>query len=121
MALLQERADEALMLAYQQGDPAAFDVLLKRHQRPVYNFLLRNVGNPALAEDLLQEVFLRVIRSAASYKKEAKFTTWIYTIARNAKDRSEFAGSCFSPDGSVLFVNMQFLGLTLAIKGPWRS
>ena len=45
----------------------------------------------------------------------------IYTIARNAKDKSEFAGSCFSPDGSTLFVNMQGLGLTIAITGPWQG
>lgn len=45
----------------------------------------------------------------------------IYTIARNAKDSSEFAGSCFSPDGKTMFVNMQSLGLTLAITGPWKK
>ncbi len=45
----------------------------------------------------------------------------IYTIAKNAKNKGEFAGSCFSPDGSVLFVNMQTLGLTLAISGPWKK
>jgi len=45
----------------------------------------------------------------------------IYTIARNAKSKSEFAGSCFSPDGTILFVNMQAEGLTLAIRGPWKA
>jgi len=45
----------------------------------------------------------------------------IYDIARNALNKSEFAGSCFSPDGSVLFVNMQMAGLTLAIRGPWQA
>jgi RNA polymerase sigma-70 factor (ECF subfamily) len=82
-ALREERGDEALMEAYQRGDTRAFEVLLTRHQRPVFNFLARQVGNPALAEDLMQEVFLRVIRGAAEYKREAKFTTWLYTIARN--------------------------------------
>ena len=71
------------MTAYGRGDVAAFDVLLKRHQRPIYNFLLRHVGNPAAAEDLVQEVFMRVIKGAAGYKQQAKFTTWLYTIARN--------------------------------------
>lgn len=79
----EERGDEALMEAYQRGDTRAFEVLLSRHQRPVFNFLARQVGNQALAEDLLQEVFLRVIRGAGAYKREAKFTTWLYTIARN--------------------------------------
>ena len=45
----------------------------------------------------------------------------IYNFARNAKNASEFAGSCFSPDGSVMFVNMQGLGYTLAITGPWQN
>ncbi|MCA9670068.1 MAG: RNA polymerase sigma factor [Myxococcales bacterium] len=83
MVVREERADEALMEAYQRGDTRAFEVLLNRHQRPVYNFLARQVGNPALAEDLLQDVFLRVIKGARSYKRQAKFTTWLYTIARN--------------------------------------
>jgi len=80
---VEEREDEALMLAYGQGEAPAFEVLLRRHRRPVYNFLVRQVGNPTLAEDLLQEVFLRVIKGAASYRRQAKFTTWLYTIARN--------------------------------------
>ncbi len=71
------------MAAYQQGDTRAFEALLKRHRRPMFNFLYRHVGNGTLAEDLLQDVFLRVIRSAARYSPRAKFTTWLYTIARN--------------------------------------
>jgi len=80
---LDQLADEALMEAYQRGDVRAFEHLLRRHRRPVYNFLYRQLGHGPLAEDLLQEVFLRVIRSAASYSPRAKFTTWLYTIARN--------------------------------------
>lgn len=80
---LEELGDEDLMEAYQRGDSRAFGVLLKRHQRPVYNFLVRHVGSPSAAEDLLQEVFLRVIKGAGVYKRDAKFTTWLYTIARN--------------------------------------
>lgn len=80
---LEEKSDEMLMLAFRQGDAAAFKVLLGRHQRPLFNFLLRNVRNRSLAEDLTQDVYMRVIKSAASYKQEAKFTTWLYTIARN--------------------------------------
>jgi RNA polymerase sigma-70 factor, ECF subfamily len=77
------RSDESLMEAYQRGEGAAFEVLLARHARGLYNFLLRSVHNPARAEELLQEVLLRVIRSRARYKRSAKFTTWVYTIARN--------------------------------------
>jgi RNA polymerase sigma-70 factor (ECF subfamily) len=71
------------MEAYQTGDVRAFEQLLQRHQRPVYNFIYRQLGSDVLAEDLLQEVFLRIVKGAQSYKKQAKFTTWLYTIARN--------------------------------------
>ncbi len=81
--MLQEEADEALMLRYQQGEVRAFEILLNRHRKPIFNFILRFVQRRELAEDLLQETFLRVIRSAAKYKQQAKFTTWLYTIARN--------------------------------------
>jgi RNA polymerase sigma-70 factor, ECF subfamily len=80
---LEQQSDEALMEAYQQGDARAFEHLLKRHRKPVYNFLYRQVGTSALAEDMLQEVFLRIIRGAPRYTRKAKFTTWMYTIARN--------------------------------------
>jgi RNA polymerase sigma-70 factor, ECF subfamily len=71
------------MLRYQKGEVRAFETLLTRHRRPIYSFLLRFVGIPAVAEDLLQEVFLRVIKGAGAYERQAKFTTWLYTIARN--------------------------------------
>jgi RNA polymerase sigma-70 factor, ECF subfamily len=79
----KERTNEQLMVAYGQGDSGAFEELLRRHQRPVLNFIFRYVGNRSTAEDLVQDVFMRIIRRASSYKREAKFTTWLYTIARN--------------------------------------
>jgi RNA polymerase sigma-70 factor (ECF subfamily) len=79
----RDDADEVLMVAYQQGDVRAFEILLGRHKKPVYNFILRFVGSRELAEDLLQETFLRVIKGVDAYKRQAKLTTWIYTIARN--------------------------------------
>jgi RNA polymerase sigma-70 factor (ECF subfamily) len=82
-AVLRDDTDEALMVAYQKGDVRAFEVLLSRHRKPVYNFILRFCHIPALAEDLLQDTFLRVIKGADSYERQAKFTTWLYTIARN--------------------------------------
>lgn len=81
--MLREKADEELMFAYQGGDVRAFEILLSRHRKPVFNFILRFVGSRELAEDLLQETFLRVIKGAARYERRAKFTTWLYTIARN--------------------------------------
>jgi RNA polymerase sigma-70 factor (ECF subfamily) len=71
------------MLRYQKGDVRAFELLLSRHRKPVFNFVLRFVGEAAAAEDLLQETFLRVIKGADAYQRQAKFTTWLYTIARN--------------------------------------
>ncbi|MEC8022835.1 MAG: RNA polymerase sigma factor [Myxococcota bacterium] len=81
--MLEELSDEQLMLSYQRGDTRAFQVLLSRHYQPLFNFLLRYTGNRATAEELLQDVFTRVIRSAKGYQTKAKFTTWIYTIARH--------------------------------------
>jgi RNA polymerase sigma-70 factor (ECF subfamily) len=75
--------DEVLMQSYQRGDARAFEILVQRHQGPVFNFILRYVGEPAAAEDVLQEVFLRVVKGAGSFERRAKFTTWLYTIARN--------------------------------------
>lgn len=76
-------SDEALMQRFQEGDSYAFKVLMERHRRGVYNFVLRHVGEKTAAEDLLQDVFLRVVQGAHRYKLESKFTTWLYTIARN--------------------------------------
>lgn len=77
------------MLMYQKGNVRAFEVLLERHRRPVFNFIYRFVRSRDVAEDLLQDTFLRVIKGANNYQRKAKFTTWLYTIARNlCVDRS---------------------------------
>ncbi len=81
--MLTQEADEDLMVRYQQGEVRAFEVLLGRHRKSVFNFILRYVGDKETAEDLLQETFMRVIKGADAYKRQAKFTTWLYTIARN--------------------------------------
>lgn len=80
---LETLTDEDLMERYREGDARSFEVLLRRHSRPVYHFALRSVGDPQVAEDLMQEVFLRIVKGAANYRRRAKFTTWLYTIARN--------------------------------------
>jgi RNA polymerase sigma-70 factor (ECF subfamily) len=82
-SMFDDQADEDLMLQYQRGEVRAFEVLLTRHRRPVFNFILRFIGDRETAEDLLQEAFMRVIKGAEAYKRQAKFTTWLYTIARN--------------------------------------
>ncbi|AGC46399.1 RNA polymerase sigma factor [Myxococcus stipitatus DSM 14675] len=78
-----ETSDERLMLAFQAGDARAFEALVRRHRTPVFNFILRFVGQRARAEDVLQETWLKVVRSAGEYQAKARFTTWVYTIARN--------------------------------------
>src|SRR5882757_7340700 len=83
---MSDQTDEQVMQSYREGNPRAFELLLARHERKVWSFLRRSVGDATLAEDLLQEVFLRVIRAQADrvdWKGEAKFTTWMYAIARN--------------------------------------
>lgn len=81
--LAAEREDTRLMQAYKKGDAEAFGKLLARHKKPVYNFCLRMLGERAAAEDAMQEVFLRIVRAAKEWESHAKFTTWLYTIARN--------------------------------------
>jgi RNA polymerase sigma factor (sigma-70 family) len=71
------------MLRFGRGDAAAFEALYRRHEAPVFRYLLRSVRNEAAANDLLQEVWFAVARSAARYQPTAKFTTWLYTIAHN--------------------------------------
>jgi RNA polymerase sigma-70 factor, ECF subfamily len=78
-----EREDQRLMVAFKKGDAKAFERLLARHKKAIYNFCLRMLGDRAAAEDALQEVFLRVVRSAKDWESHAKLTTWLYTIARN--------------------------------------
>ena len=75
--------DAQLMLAYAGGNVQAFDELYRKHKDGLYRFFLRQCGNQALAEELYQEVWLRVIKARESYEQKAKFTTWLYRIAHN--------------------------------------
>jgi RNA polymerase sigma-70 factor, ECF subfamily len=73
--------DAELMLRVKEGDGASFAKLLEKHRAPVIHFLYRMVQNQGVAEELAQEVFLRVYRSRESYEPTAKFTTWLFRIA----------------------------------------
>ena len=73
--------DAELMLRVKEGDGASFGVLLEKHRSSVVHFLYRMVQNHAVAEELAQEVFLRVYRSRSTYEPTAKFTTWLFRIA----------------------------------------
>lgn len=76
--------DAKLMLQVKEGDGDSFELLLAKHRRPVLNYLYRMVRNQAAAEELAQDVFLRVYRARGSYQPTAKFTTWLFRIANNA-------------------------------------
>ncbi len=76
-------SDLELMLRVRAGDAASFEALLRRYRLPMVNFFRRMVRDQALAEDLAQEVFLRIYKSRERYQPEARFTTWLYRIATN--------------------------------------
>jgi RNA polymerase sigma-70 factor (ECF subfamily) len=78
-----ELSDAEVMLRVKAGDDSAFDFLVQKYRRPMINFMYRMSHNSAAAEDLAQEVFLRVYRSRSTYEASAKFTTWLYRIATN--------------------------------------
>jgi RNA polymerase sigma-70 factor, ECF subfamily len=79
----EETSDAQVMLRVKAGDQPAFDYLVQKYRRPIVSFMYRMARNASAAEDLAQEVFLRVYRSRASYEASAKFTTWLYRIATN--------------------------------------
>jgi RNA polymerase sigma-70 factor, ECF subfamily len=99
--------DAEVMLRVKAGDQAAFDYLVQKYRRPLVSFMYRMAHNAAAAEDLAQEVFLRVYRSRQTYEASAKFTTWLYRIATNLavnhardtrKERPEVTVSLDEPD-----------------------
>jgi len=83
MAGAESFTDAEVMLRVKAGDESAFDYLVQKYRRPLVSFMYRMARNTAAAEDLAQEVFLRVYRSRSSYEASAKFTTWLYRIATN--------------------------------------
>jgi RNA polymerase sigma-70 factor, ECF subfamily len=78
-----ELSDAEVMLRVKAGDDSAFNFLVQKYRRPIINFMYRMARNQAAAEDLAQEVFLRVYRSRSGYEASAKFSTWLYRIATN--------------------------------------
>ena len=99
--------DAEIMLRVKAGDQSAFDFLVQKYRRPLVSFMYRMARNTAAAEDLAQEVFLRVYRSRQTYEASAKFTTWLYRIATNLavnhardtrKERPEVTVSLDEPD-----------------------
>jgi RNA polymerase sigma-70 factor (ECF subfamily) len=92
---VEATTDEALMSRYAAGDATAFDQLYERHELPLWRYILRHSGNRANAEELMQEVWFAVAREAARFRVDAKFTSWLYTMARNRiidRHRTSHAG-----------------------------
>ncbi len=107
MTGVENFTDAEVMLRVKAGDQSAFDYLVQKYRRPLISFMYRMARNAAVAEDLAQEVFLRVYRSRESYEASAKFTTWLYRIATNLavnhardtrKERPEVTVSLDEPD-----------------------
>jgi RNA polymerase sigma-70 factor (ECF subfamily) len=107
MAGVESYTDAEFMLRVKAGDQSAFDYLVQKYRRPLVSFMYRMARNTAAAEDLAQEVFLRVYRSRQTYEASAKFTTWLYRIATNLavnhardtrKERPEVMVSLDEPD-----------------------
>lgn len=75
--------DAALMLKVREGDRSAFETLVEKYKQPVINLVARTIGDPTEAEDIAQHVFVQVYKAAHRYEVTAKFSTWLFTIARN--------------------------------------
>lgn len=76
-------ADETLMQAFAAGDACAFETLYDRHALPVWRFVQRSVRDPALADDLVQDVWFSLVRQAPQYQPRARFRTWLFTLAHH--------------------------------------
>lgn len=103
LAELRELEDTALVNAYLDGETRSFDVLVERYQTRLLNFVYRIVGDRERAEDLVQEVFVRVYRHLGRFDRSKKFSTWIYTIASNLA-KNELRNRSRNP--LVLFTSM---------------
>ena len=78
-------SDHEYMTAVREGDLDKLGLLFERHHRHLYNFFLRQTGRPQTSEDLVQDVFYRMLRYRHTYRADGKFTTWMFSIAHNAK------------------------------------
>jgi RNA polymerase sigma-70 factor, ECF subfamily len=106
MATMTIDSDLELMLRVKGGDQESFELLLTRHRLPLVSFFVRMVRDVGLAEDLAQEVFLRVYQSRHRYQPSARFTTWLYRIATNLalnalRDRKKCEAPVFEPENGV--------------------
>ena len=78
-----QQPDMAVIRRAQRGDERAFALIVRAYEAPIFNYVLRMVGDRTLAEDLTQDVFLRVFRGLRGYSRRARFTTWLFQVAKN--------------------------------------
>ena len=82
---MYEASDSSLMQAVREGDLGALAILFERHHRPLFNYFVHMNGNRDLSEDLVQDVFVRMLKYRQTYKPDGAFNAWMYQIARNAQ------------------------------------
>ena len=123
---LHEQPDSEVARQVQSGDAAAFDELMRRYKRPVMNFVYRMLGSMEDADDIAQEVFVRVYQNLDTYRPEMKFSTWLFALARNAAidhwrwrkrhptEPLEFAPQFAAPSGTAEQVNAHEIGDEIA-------
>ncbi len=114
VATMAIESDLELMLRVRDGDAASFEVLLRRYRLPLVGYFRRMVRDQAQAEDLAQEVFLRVYKSRERYQPDARFTTWLYRIATNLalnaiRDRRDEISGTSDPDDEGAAVLERFV------------
>jgi RNA polymerase sigma-70 factor (ECF subfamily) len=125
--LALEQPDPGVLRKAQTGDEQAFSIIVHAYERPVFNYVLRLVGDRSLAEDLTQEVFLRVYQGLPGFSLRSRFTTWLFQVTKNrvldelrAKERRPRAVVCID-DVPPLEVIDQPFERTEAIDVLWRS
>ena len=94
--------DEALMVAVREGDLDRLEILFERYRDPLYDFFSRLTGNRAASEDLVQDVFVRILKYRGSYRESNRFVTWMYQIGRNARTDYFRKHSPATPDSALL-------------------
>ncbi len=80
---MEKDSDEQLMLQYQAGNADAFDMLYQRYRKPMYNYLLQQCHDRATADELFQDIWMKLIRAREHYQVKASFRTWLYHLAHN--------------------------------------
>ena len=104
-------SDEKLILRFQEGDINAYNELVKRYKDRLFNFVLRYFNNAEQAEDVVQDTLIKLYTHASYYKNVAKFSTWIFTIAKNnaltelRKNKRKQTDSLWTDDGKVIDIN----------------